>query len=1710
MTSFKANAPADRIAPPATTTAAATEEAADSPPRPFPLLDVTDMTGLNHDDDDPFYAPPNQPSQSNSTQFPPLPQTYELPSPPTVSPLSTPAVTAVHSMNGDNAAEHDLPNLSEPDNGATAPSASAPLNSMSDLTSIKANLAMGLEKLQTTGLPSGQDRERAAVAMTDDDIAYNARSASNARMMSRHASITSADPNAFMLSMPQGNNTQLSGDYPTAIAPSEISLQASFTQESDALTGSAEAASASASASQKLESFARIEFADSVFQMTTYAVIIGRDQRALEQARREAYREERYRRMCEENERQGLPPPTPLGKDRGKFSKSYVSEEGGMLGPESDGEDSVKPRPRRRRPSSAASVQQGDINNQEEAIKSNRQYVSHTEGVAAVDLGTVQPSPSHIPFVGIHSPGPNIAQKTKAISRNHLKIQFNEKKGVFEAEALHRNGFFCDESFYGSEHGPVTIRSGDRFQIKDVAFHFVINGVERGKTGGEDLHEEEASSKRYSVGGKEMSFDFEHSDHEKFHDTSDELSELGDISTPPAGSDDGEDADDGDESEGVKEAEEVGEAEEEVEEAEDITMALEPPPEPPLEPAQPEQQVIQPAHDGDVVMQSAESAFEDHEEESIERRLQTALAADLDLGLDTRLDTTFEHEHDHDQTELDVGDTSLDAGYDMELDPRFDNGIPPEYAGLPIPPKRRGPGRPPKDGIMSKRERRLLKKQMLEDAKKIQPQEPLGEKIKRPVGRPRKNPLPENGDRPEKRKYTKRKREDGEEGSDAEKRAKEKKDKKVRPKSPPLELNREDFTDEQLQKPSKNYGVLIDEALTAGPIEGLHLKQIYKRITAKYPWFYFHAETKGWESSVRHNLLGNDAFKKDDQTGLWSRVPGVELDAGKKRKATTPERSLGPPSMQPHQMAHQQHYYQGSNYMQQGGMHYAHGLPAQGYTGGNQHQNGYHTSVSHNTPNPVNQGTPTAHQSYPAQSHNHVPITPTAGPNLAMARQPGSQQQGAYGSPYARPAPQANQLPKTEHPSYNPQVSQISAAPVSATYTTQVSQNPASLGANGASSRVPLSAEVQKVIADWKKQILTTISKSTDAAKAEQIIDTSINRALGIPTAPTLPGFDGVENTLVNAVQGKIRDAQNQARNAAPAAPAAPTAAAAPGRQPSLAPATASTATKAPAPSPSSSLDTNIQARIQLFRTPILAALRKRTEHAETIVDTAIKRAQGLPHQDIMPGWEDADRLIVENVHKIIAEVRKNHGLQASTASPSIQPTRSAQEMSAPKTQSASPAPLPPAVTTATPTAQSAANRNASPHPLAASHTSPSPVVSTPSAPKPATPQTSRPGFSIARPSKVGIARPGAVSVARPSLARKDSSFSTPASASMASAPAATNTSVSPRTTTVANAATGVPASTHSPAVGSPALGAQAATARPPSTQAPSGGTNTSVMGHSLPGFSTGKPSSPAPAPTTTPSAGAIEAITGTKRALDSTDGPGHGVAEQHREHKRVATSPPETSQPQRPSIARPGNSGLSPTSPNAASSNATSSNATSSGTASSGISRSGNSSPNTACFSAPCRNAASFGTSGAGAAGSSITSTGTASPCSGSGISTCSVTCSDNAGFGNTGSGTASTITTSSSTTCISATDNSFTSTKICTTARYATTGCSFDSDTTSSRTSTGTGTTGSHATTGTTGTSASASTTGDNLTSAKVLDNTTATCYSVKVSITTGPEPA
>ncbi|KAL7932278.1 hypothetical protein V8C35DRAFT_307879 [Trichoderma chlorosporum] len=789
-----------------------------------------------------------------------------------------------------------------------------------------------------------------------------------------------------------------------------------------------------------LESFARVEFADSVFQMTTYAVIIGRDQRALEQARRDGKRADEYQRRVEENASKGLPPPSPMAQDRHKFSKSYVSEEGGMLGPESDSEENGRPA-KRRKTSTTGSSQQNEAENPQDSIISNRQYVSHTPGAAAVDLASLRPSPWHVPFIGIHSPGPNIASKTKAISREHLKIAYNPDEGVFEAIPLHKNGFFCEDVHYKSEK--VVLKCGDRLQIKDVDFRFIINGVERGRTGAEEYQEEDAKKKRHAHGGKSMSFDFEQSHgNGQIQDTSDELSDV-DVSPAELSDFGGDDEEEGEE----ERAEEEGEEEEEEEDGEDDD------------------------EDGDA----------------------------------------------------DMPEASIEGDSEIKDEGEANNDL-----SMPHIPRKRGPGRPPKNGIMSKREQRLLKKQQQEMAKKTLPQAPPVEPpIKRKVGRPRKHPLPEDGvDRPEKRKYKPRKpkNEDGVEGSDAERRAREKKEKKARPKSPPLELKIEDYTEEQLQKPNKNYGVLIDETLTAAGPDGLTLKQIYKRICQRYPWFYFHTETKGWESSVRHNLIGNEAFKKDETTNLWSRVPGVELDAGKKRKATSPDRGLAAAQAYGHYS-----YPYAAQHMAPG----AHpGYPPNQAQAPGYQAPTYATQPGH-AARPVQYG---ASQSPPG----HQPVQPAVGapppapiqlpgygPPAAPARpQLGVPQPGAYSSPYAsRPPPLASPAVKAEDsgagvpaaaitPGQQPPRAIVPAAtteskaavpgsaPVAQQTTAQAAPHPPQTRPPAAPARPIIEPRLLTAVVGLKNGLVENLKKAGNP-KAEAIVMSALNRCIGLKKEAT-------------------------------------------------------------------------------------------------------------------------------------------------------------------------------------------------------------------------------------------------------------------------------------------------------------------------------------------------------------------------------------------------------------------------------------------------------------------------------------------------------------------------------------------------------------------------------------------------------------------------------
>ncbi|KAK1771055.1 hypothetical protein QBC33DRAFT_526686 [Phialemonium atrogriseum] len=836
---------------------------------------------------------------------------------------------------------------------------------------------------------------------------------------------------------------------PPTIAPAQVSLPTPLNEVGDPLAhGNGHHNGGASTAGAPLESFARIEFADSVFQMTTYAVIIGRDQRALEQARRDGRRTEEYQRRVDQNAAAGLPPPSPPSQERGKFSKSYVSEEGGMLGPESDGEDN--PRPAKRRKTSTGDSaswppqQQEAVAEEEGAGESdtnliiNRQYICHTPGAAAVDLTSLRPSPYHVPFIGIHSPGPNIASKTKAISREHLKIEFNQEKGVFEAIPLHKNGFFCEDIHY--KETKVVLRSGDRLQIKDVDFVFIINGVQPGKTGAEEyFDEDEVANRKYSEGGKEMSFEFESS------------------------------------------------------------------------------------HGAEVQTSS------DEEEEELEPPNQESDSELSDIG---------DEENENEVMET-IEDDAAGREHKIKPEPQPELELPPPL------PKKRGPGRPPKNGIMSKREERLRKKMAMELAKKTLPQPSLGEPpIKRKVGRPRKHPRPEDGtDKPDKRKYKPRKPKggkDGAEGSDAEKAPKEKR--REKPKTPPLELKKEDFTEEQLQKPNKNYGVLIDEVLTEAAGDGLTLKQIYKRIQKKYPYYFFVVDTKGWESSVRHNLIGNDAFKKNEETHLWSRVPGIELDAGKKRKATSPDQ---PPALH----GFGQHY---SSQMPHQAMYHAEHLAAQGYqpaaamappgyqrsppaqqAGSNPPQqqasySGQHVGVPSQQPTrPAYQVPPQAPAPAPAQVSGYVPAAPPS-----LPRQLGAQS-SSYSSPYAAKPPPPPVVPPNGAPGVAqklalpapaansfgglPRQTPPASVPGPSVSTPQAQQQQSATNVATAPLEPAVKPDVVSFINNFKKNVMEHLSKRTDQAEAVTL--SVINRGLGLTNQSTVPDQEGIEKVVLGVFE---------------------------------------------------------------------------------------------------------------------------------------------------------------------------------------------------------------------------------------------------------------------------------------------------------------------------------------------------------------------------------------------------------------------------------------------------------------------------------------------------------------------------------------------------------------------------------------------------------------
>ncbi|KAL8934957.1 MAG: hypothetical protein Q9216_005650 [Gyalolechia sp. 2 TL-2023] len=234
-------------------------------------------------------------------------------------------------------------------------------------------------------------------------------------------------------------------------------------------------------------------------------------------------------------------------------------------------------------------------------------------------------------------------------------------------------------------------------------------------------------------------------------------------------------------------------------------------------------------------------------------------------------------------------------------------------------PKRKGPGRPPKNGIISKREQALLARQAKEAARATEQSGPdarpgrgKGKSIAQPPDDGQeKGQLQPNGKRKYKKRKTKAEIEAAEQGEpqnvrestehtdsvppDQNAAPPPKPPKPLRPPKPPRSpspvFDEATLTPEQLAKPQSSYVVLIHDALSNSKTGQMSLPQIYRAIERKYPFYKLRVQTTGWQSSVRHNLSQHPAFRKIERDGkgwMWGLVPEVSIEKEKKRRTTPP------------------------------------------------------------------------------------------------------------------------------------------------------------------------------------------------------------------------------------------------------------------------------------------------------------------------------------------------------------------------------------------------------------------------------------------------------------------------------------------------------------------------------------------------------------------------------------------------------------------------------------------------------------------------------------------------------------------------------------------------------------------------------------------------------------------------------------------------------
>ncbi|OAL38727.1 hypothetical protein AYO20_01933 [Fonsecaea nubica] len=448
--------------------------------------------------------------------------------------------------------------------------------------------------------------------------------------------------------------------------------------------------------------------------------------------------------------------------------------------------------------------------------------------------------------------------------------------------------------------------------------------------------------------------------------------------------------------------------------------------------------------------------------------------------------------------------------------------------GQPLPPKRRGPGRPPKDGIMSTRERKEREKAAkLAEAKaanggKTPPPMMRGPKPPRPIAQEEEITIES---KPEKRKYKKRKRigEDGDiiqsiEGGEADLPSEPEKPppvKKARSKSPsPDYPPAESLTEEQLARPSEPYARLIYDILLDIHPKALPLKQIYRALKLKFPFFVHRVDSEGWQSSVRHNLNQewNKLFEKGEKEGkgfAWKAIPGaLQPQAERRRAAQQAAASKPKPAPAPRQNVPQGppqmlNWQNSTPYPQQNGM------PPQGHAPPFYGQ-GPHGSMpppSNGMPwPPPPGGVPPSATTYPA-GQNRTFYPPSQPGQPPFPSQPGALQSG--------PAPPMHPTGQGPNP------------PQSAIATPTPTAVPSVLTSSSASRNMPCTLDGLITIKKFESAMLEQVSPAR-VEHWQKIFASATRRLLHGHPESLMPGGHTIEEeTIMGHIQNFIQRFKN-------------------------------------------------------------------------------------------------------------------------------------------------------------------------------------------------------------------------------------------------------------------------------------------------------------------------------------------------------------------------------------------------------------------------------------------------------------------------------------------------------------------------------------------------------------------------------------------------------